>query len=62
LRRLAEKIIPRVPIVTPGELLPAVKLQRVAQVSLKDGVQMAPKRGRTPPSPRPRGGRPNGRK
>ncbi len=35
LRRLAEKIIPRVPILSPGELLPAVRLQRVATVSLR---------------------------
>ena len=35
LRRLAEKIIPRIPILSPGELLPTVRLQRVVAVSLR---------------------------
>jgi len=35
LRRLTEKIIPRVPVLSPAELLPSVRLERVAVVSLK---------------------------
>jgi flagellar biosynthesis protein FlhA len=39
LRRLAEKVIPRVPIVSAAELLPTIRLERVAVVSLADGVR-----------------------
>jgi flagellar biosynthesis protein FlhA len=43
LRRLAEKIIPRIPILSPGELLPAVRLQRVAAVSLRPSGARRPR-------------------
>jgi flagellar biosynthesis protein FlhA len=43
LRRLAEKIIPRIPILSPGELLPAVRLQRVAAVSLQTKTNRRPR-------------------
>ena len=43
LRRLAEKIIPRIPILSPGELLPAVRLQRVAAVSLRSAGTRRPR-------------------
>ncbi|MEL6344841.1 MAG: hypothetical protein AAFV53_17115, partial [Myxococcota bacterium] len=39
LRKIAEKIIPRVPILSPGELLPEVRLQRVAVVSLRNQTE-----------------------
>ena len=35
LRRLADNVIPRTPILSPGELLPTVRLSRVAAVSLQ---------------------------
>ena len=35
LRRLTEKLLPRVAVLSPGELLPTVRLERVAAVSLK---------------------------
>ncbi len=35
LRRLTEEVIPRVPIISPAELLPTVQLERVAVVSLR---------------------------
>ena len=38
LRRIAEKIIPRVPILSPGELLPTVRLRRAAVVSLRSAA------------------------
>jgi flagellar biosynthesis protein FlhA len=40
LRRLAEKVIPRVPMVSAAELLPTVRLERVAVVGLEAGVVM----------------------
>ena len=40
LRRLAEKVIPRVPMVSAAELLPSVRLERVAIVGLQSGVTM----------------------
>ena len=36
LRRLTEKVVPRVPIVSPAELLPTVRLERVGAVSLRN--------------------------
>jgi flagellar biosynthesis protein FlhA len=36
LRRLTEKVIPRVPVVSPAELLPEVRLERVAAISLRN--------------------------
>ncbi len=38
LRRLTEKVIPRVPVVSPAELLPEVRLERVAVVSLRNAA------------------------
>lgn len=35
LRRMTEKLIPRVPVLSAGELLPTVRLKRVAAVSLR---------------------------
>ena len=36
LRKLTEKVIPRVPVLSPAELLPEVRLERVAAVSLRN--------------------------
>ena len=36
LRRLTEKVVPRVPVVSPAELMPTVRLERVAAVSLRN--------------------------
>ncbi len=36
LRRLTEKVVPRIPVVSPAELLPEVRLERVAVVSLRN--------------------------
>jgi flagellar biosynthesis protein FlhA len=35
LRRLTEKVIPRVPVLSPAELLPTVRLEKVGSVSLE---------------------------
>ena len=40
LRNLSEKVIPRVPIVSAAELLPSVRLDRVAVVSIENGVTL----------------------
>ncbi len=40
LRRLAEKVIPRVPMVSAAELLPTIRLERIALVGLEGGVMM----------------------
>jgi len=40
LRNLSSKVIPRVAIVSAAELLPTVRLQRVAAVSLASGVSL----------------------
>jgi flagellar biosynthesis protein FlhA len=45
LRRLAEKVVPRVPIVSAAELLPTVRLKRFATVSLAHGVQVGAEKG-----------------
>jgi flagellar biosynthesis component FlhA len=34
LRRLLEKVMPRLPVISPAELLPTVKLDRVAVVDV----------------------------
>ena len=39
LRRLTEKVAPRVPVISPAELLPTVRLERVAAVSLRNAPQ-----------------------
>ncbi len=36
LRRLTEKVVPRVPVISPAELLPTVRLERVSAVSLRN--------------------------
>lgn len=36
LRRLTEKVAPRVPVISPAELLPTVRLERVTAVSLRN--------------------------
>ena len=36
LRRLTEKVVPRVPVLSPAELMPTVRLERVAAVSLRN--------------------------
>lgn len=41
LRRLTEKIAPRVPVISPAELLPDVRLERVASVGLRRDGEMA---------------------
>ncbi len=41
LRRLTEKIAPRVPVLSPAELLPDVRLERVASVGLRRDGEMA---------------------
>jgi hypothetical protein len=38
-RRLLERVLPRVPVLSPAELLPSVTLERVATVSLS-GVRL----------------------
>lgn len=43
LRGLTEKFIPRVPVLSSGELLPTARLQRVAAVSLRPGRRPDPK-------------------
>jgi flagellar biosynthesis protein FlhA len=37
LRRLTEKLIPRVPVLSPAEILPTARLERVNAVTLKSG-------------------------
>lgn len=39
LRRLTEKVAPRVPVISPAELLPTVRLERVSAVSLRNVPQ-----------------------
>ena len=41
LRKMTEKLIPRVPVLSAGELLPSVRLQRAAVVSLRGGGRQA---------------------
>jgi flagellar biosynthesis protein FlhA len=55
-RRLSEKLFPRMPVLSPGELLPSVRLERVGLLTLEpppDARRTArPVRGRAP-SPKP---------
>jgi flagellar biosynthesis protein FlhA len=57
LRRLAEKVIPRVPIVSAAELLPTIRLERIAVVSLTDGVRTNQPNQLKDERNRPNGGR-----
>ena len=36
LRKLTEKVVPRVPVLSPAELLPTVRLERVMAVSIRN--------------------------
>ena len=36
-RRLSEKLFPRIPVLSPGELLPTVRLERVGLLGLEEG-------------------------
>jgi len=39
LRKLTEKVVPRVPVLSPAELLPTVRLERVTAVSIRNSGQ-----------------------
>ena len=56
-RRLSEKLFPRIPVLSPGELLPTIRLERVGLLTLEQPPKPgrpgpAARRGRAP-SPRP---------
>jgi hypothetical protein len=55
LRNLSSKVIPRVAIVSAAELLPTVRLERVATVSMANGVTIGKKK-----ELKSNAGRPNG--
>ena len=57
LRNLSSKVIPRVAIVSAAELLPTVRLQRVASVSLSGGVSLGTQKELKSESPQPNGDR-----
>ena len=57
LRNLSSKVIPRVAIVSAAELLPTVRLDRVASVSLINGVSLGNKKELKSDSLRPNGDR-----
>ncbi len=42
LRRLTEKVVPRVPVLSPAELLPTVRLERVTTVSIRNAGGSTP--------------------
>jgi flagellar biosynthesis protein FlhA len=57
-RRLSEKLFPRIPVLSPGELLPTIRLERVGLLTLEDHPRPSrpsPSAARRPraPSPRP---------
>jgi len=54
-RNLSEKVIPRVAIVSAAELLPTIRLNRVATVSLADGVILGSEKGLKSHVSRPNG-------
>jgi len=45
-RRLSEKLFPRIPILSPGELLPSVRLDRVGLLTLQQQQPTPPRPGR----------------
>jgi flagellar biosynthesis protein FlhA len=56
-RRLSEKLFPRIPVLSPGELLPTIRLERVGLLTLEQHPKPgrpgpAARRGRAP-APRP---------
>jgi len=55
LRMLSGKVIPRVAIVSAAELLPTVRLDRVASVSLEHGVSLGKNKELKSNAPRPNG-------
>ena len=55
LRMLSGKVIPRVAIVSAAELLPTIRLQRVATVSLEHGVSLGSNKELKSRAPRPNG-------
>ena len=55
LRMLSGKVIPRVAIVSAAELLPTIRLDRVASVSLADGVVLGKNKELKSSPPRPNG-------
>lgn len=55
LRMLSGKVIPRVAIVSAAELLPTIRLQRVATVSLENGVSLGSNKELKSRDPRPNG-------
>jgi hypothetical protein len=55
IRRLAEKVIPRVPMVSAAELLPTVRLERVALVGIEGGVMLNSAKGLKEDAKRPNG-------
>jgi flagellar biosynthesis component FlhA len=57
LRNLSSKVIPRVAIESAAELLPTVRLDRVASVSLINGVSLGNKKELKSDSLRPNGDR-----
>ena len=57
LRNLSEKVIPRVAIVSAAELLPTIRLNRVATVSLADGVSLGTEKDLKSEVSRPNGDR-----
>jgi flagellar biosynthesis protein FlhA len=56
-RRLSEKLFPRIPVLSPGELLPSIRLERVGLLTLEEPPQPqrpgAGARRVRSPSPRP---------
>ena len=52
---LSGKVIPRVAIVSAAELLPTIRLQRVATVSVEDGVSLGGNKELKSRDPRPNG-------